>query len=151
MIVRKAILTLTAIAIILIMVNLTSSKLNQTPITEMQKSTETFNQNVEAAEREATHENQIANEGEETTTQASQNPNTQCQAEENNQQTNPTSENPQTLENQKQDENITPPDGRIYYPTSSEQPYAYTPTHTPKETNIPLTLIENYSNAMAHR
>ncbi|MEM3770567.1 MAG: hypothetical protein QXZ51_03275 [Candidatus Bathyarchaeia archaeon] len=49
----------------------------------------------------------------------------------------------QTLENSAQnqnsnDGNSTPPDGRIYYPTSSEEPYAYTPTYAPKGTNMPI-------------
>jgi len=42
----------------------------------------------------------------------------------------------QTLEDSAQNQNsnnITPPDGRIYYPTSQEEPYAYTPTYTSKE------------------
>jgi hypothetical protein len=54
-------------------------------------------------------------------------------------------ENVQTLENSENPaqtiySGITPPDGRVYYPTSSEGPYAYTPTYTPKEANMPITL-----------
>jgi type II secretory pathway pseudopilin PulG len=139
---KKALLTLIGIVILLIATSLTSSKLNSSQTNQAQRNTENFEETLKTADTEATRENQITDKGEETTTQTNENPNEQCLSEENNQQSNPTNENFQTLQNPTQGENITPPDGRIYYPTSSEQPYAYTPTYTPKETNIPLTPIE---------
>jgi hypothetical protein len=65
-----------------------------------------------------------------------------CQTLEN-QSTLAKEENVQTLENsenpaQTNNSGVTPPDGRIYYPISSEEPYAYTLTYTPKRTNMPI-------------
>jgi len=145
---KKTILIVIAVMLLLLITSVTTSKLNQ-PLTNEAK--EDRNVNAETPEKtetstELTQENNVVIENAETSTQP-----IQVTPEENNKQTTSTNENFQTLQNPTQGENITPPDGRIYYPTSSEQPYAYTPTHTPKETNIPLTLIENYSNAMAHR
>jgi len=42
-----------------------------------------------------------------------------------------------TSENENTPTDTRPPDGRIYY-LSSEPPYAYTPTYTPKKPSLPI-------------
>ncbi|MGC9094765.1 MAG: hypothetical protein ACP5IM_04060 [Candidatus Bathyarchaeia archaeon] len=133
---RKTILIVIAVMLLLLITGLTTSKLNQ-PLTNQAK--EDKNVNAETPEKtetstESTQENNEAMENAETSTQPIQAADEQNTPEENNKQTTPTNENIQTLENP----NTPPPDGRICYPTSSEQPYAYTPTHTPKETNMSI-------------
>jgi len=142
---RKILLALTlTVAILLILTRPTLTNLNTTPsngigvnsgveesVGETEKSTQTTQTSITPNE----HENQIA-EGE------AKEPIEACQTLENQSMLSK-EENVQTLENsenpaQTNNSGITPPDGRIYYPTSLEEPYAYTPTYTPKGTNMPI-------------
>jgi len=142
---RKILLALTlTVAVLLILTRPTLTNLNTTPsngmevnaeveesVGETEKSTQTTQTSITPNE----HENQIV-EGE------AKEPIEACQTLES--QSMPArEENVQTLENsenpaQTNNSGITPPDGRIYYPTSLEEPYAYTPTYTPKGTNMPI-------------
>lgn len=47
-----------------------------------------------------------------------------------------------TCEDENGQADVIPPDGRIYYP-DSEEPYAYTPTHSPKEPILPIVPDES--------
>jgi hypothetical protein len=97
---------------------------------EVEKSTQTTQTSITPNE----HENQIAEaEAKEAIEPCQTLENQSMPAKEENVQTLENSENPA----QTNDSGITPPDGRVYYPTSSE-PYAYTPTYTPKGTNMPI-------------
>jgi hypothetical protein len=133
-------LTLT-IVILLILTRPTLTTSNTTPSdgmevnAEVEKSVGEIGKNTQTTQTPNEHENQMA-EGEAKETMEA------CQTLEN--QSMPAKEeNVQTLENfenpaQTNNSSITPPDGRIYYPTSSEEPYAYIPTYTPKGTNMPI-------------
>jgi cell division protein FtsX len=136
-------LTLT-IVILLILTRPTLTTSNTTPsngmeinaeveesVGETEKSTQATQTSITSNE----HENQMA-EGE------AKEPIEACQTLESQSMLSK-EENVQTLENsenpaQTNNSGITPPDGRIYYPTSSEEPYAYTPTYTPKGKNMPI-------------
>lgn len=159
----KTAFTITVVIMLLLLTGLTASKLNQ-PLTNDAVEEEAVNAKISekntAEKIETIQEDERVAENAEMSMQPSQltDANTQDIPEGNNQHVDPadptyehspyaypaiitsTNENIQTLENpsQSQDENANPPDGRIYYPTSSEEPYAYTPTYTPKETNMPI-------------
>jgi len=133
-------LTLT-IAILLI---LTRPTLNTTPSNgievnaEVEESVSETGKNTQTTKTSITpneHENQIAEGEAKEAIEPCQTLKSQSMpAKEENVQTLENSENPTQTNNS----GITPPDGRIYYPTSSEEPYAYTPTYTPKGTNMPI-------------
>jgi len=140
--VRKTILTSIAIMLFLLVISLTSSKLDPSQDIKINTNTETSEKCFETTNAEATQKDQTTKESGEATAQTSEKPNEQNLPEESNQQTTPANENFQTLQTSTQGDNTIPPDGRIYYPTSSEAPYAYTPTNTPKENELPIIPLE---------
>jgi len=126
--VRKTILTSIAIMLFLLVISLTSSKLDPSQDIKINTNTETSEKCFETTNAEATQKDQTTKESGEATAQTSEKPNEQNLPEENF----------QTLQTPTQGDNTIPPDGRIYYPTSPEAPYAYTPTNTPKENELPI-------------
>lgn len=147
---RKVLLALMAITLLLSLTSLaiTNQNLTPSPINEnklasnaLKESSGKIEENTQAPQT-STQPNsgdQTVNLDTEKTAEPNQNMGNQNPAEECNFQ----KEDIQTLEDSAQNQNsnsknLTPPDGRIYYPTSSEEPYAYTPTYTPKEANMPI-------------
>jgi hypothetical protein len=141
---QKALTALIAIVLLLVLASLTLTNSNPTSINEMRKSPENFGQGSRLAQIDPMQDNgsnQMVEESIEDAMKSEESAEVKSLPEDGSIET----ENIQTLENQTQNDNVNPPDGRIYYPTSSEEPYAYTPTYTPKEANLPIipTIPEN--------
>jgi FtsZ-interacting cell division protein ZipA len=136
---RKTILIIISIMLLLLIAGLNTSKLNHPATNETEENTNVNTEIIEETETtnmESTKENTVTIENKETSTNSKQPADEKNTPEENNKQTTFTNENTQTLQNPSQ--SASPPDGRIYYPSSSEESYAYTPTYTPKATNMPI-------------
>jgi hypothetical protein len=127
---KKTLITLITVTLLLLVISLSSSKLNPSSTSETKSNAEVL-EDHEIVTAEKT-------ENSEAKTCPSQNPDEGDSQLGESQQNNPTGECPENLDITNYGENTVPPDGRIYYPTSSEAPYAYTPTNTPKEWKMPL-------------
>lgn len=114
---KKTILTITVIILLLLVTSLASNGIKQ-PTTNETKESKSVNVEAEVQTNHLTDDHNVV--------------------EEDSQKTTSTNEDTQTLENSSQNKDATPPNGRVYYPTSSEEPYAYIPTYTPKEAKMPI-------------
>jgi biopolymer transport protein ExbD len=141
---KRTLTALIAISLLLLVIILNSSKLNSSSSSEPQVDVETP-RDQEIVDTEKTETIQIQENGSETNTCSNQNFSEESLQEIENQQSNPPSQNSEEPNAVNCDENVVPPDGRIYYSTSPESPYAYTPTNTPKGLDMPIAPPEQES------
>lgn len=141
---KRNLMVLIAITLLLLVISLNSSKLSFSPTSETQADVETL-EDQEIVNTEKTENIQTQEENSKTKTCPSQDFNEEDLQEIENQQNNPSSQNSEEPNTVNYDENVVPPDGRIYYPTSSDSPYAYIPTNTPKGLDMPIAPPEQES------
>lgn len=141
---KRTLIVLIAVILLLVVISLNSSKLNSSPTSEQQGKIEPL-EDQKIVNIEKTETTQIQEENSETNTCPNQNFNEENLQKTENQQNEQPSQNSEELTTVNYEGNTIPPDARIYYPTSSEAPYAYIPTNTPKGLNMPIAPPEQES------